>query len=102
MSPSVILILPSFQAQESPDNSLFSFQIGAISQEEGEEATSAGSATLSDEINTFLAGRAFYKKRGQTLGISSFSELRHWPIDQECPADPCHPRRTGGHAPKNN
>ena len=37
--PSAILTFPSFQAQESPDNSLFSFQIGATSQEEGEEAT---------------------------------------------------------------
>jgi len=48
--PSAILTLSSFQAQESPDNSLFSFQIGSISQEEGEEATSAGSVALSDEI----------------------------------------------------
>ena len=23
-------------------------------------------------------------------------------INQECPADPCHPRRTGGQAPRNN
>jgi len=33
---------------------LFSFQIGPISQEEGEEAASAESATLSDEIKTKL------------------------------------------------
>ena len=52
--PSAVLIPSSFQAQDSPDNSLFSFQIGAISQEEGEEATSAGSATLSDEIKAKL------------------------------------------------
>ena len=54
LSPSVILILSSFQAQESLDNSLFSFQIGATSQEEGEEATSADSIVLSDEIKTKL------------------------------------------------
>ena len=52
--PSAILTLSSFQAQESPDNSLFSFQIGATSQEEGEEATSADSAVLSDEIKAKL------------------------------------------------
>ena len=46
--------LSSFQAQESPDNSLFSFQIGATSQEEGEETTSADSAVLSDEIKARL------------------------------------------------
>ena len=51
---SAILILSSFQAQESPDNSLFSFQIGATSQEEGEEATSANSIALSDEIKAKL------------------------------------------------
>ena len=33
---------------------MFSFQIGPISQEEGEEAASAESATLSDEIKTKL------------------------------------------------
>ena len=33
---------------------MFSFQIGAISQEEGEEAASAESATLSDKIKTKL------------------------------------------------
>jgi len=54
LSPSVILILSSFQAQESPDNSLFSFQIGATSQEEGEEATSADSVALPDEIKAKL------------------------------------------------
>ena len=54
LSPSAISILSSFQAQESPDNNLFSFQIGAISRKEGEEATSAGSATLSDEIKAKL------------------------------------------------
>ena len=52
--PSAILILPSFQAQESPDNSLFSFQIGVTSQEEGEEATSDDYAVLSDEIKAKL------------------------------------------------
>ena len=52
--PSAILTLSSFQAQESPDNSLFSFQIGATSQEEGEETTSADSAVLSDEIKARL------------------------------------------------
>jgi len=51
---SAILTPPPFQAQESPDNSLFSFQIGATSQEEGEEATSADSITLSDEIKAKL------------------------------------------------
>ena len=48
--PSAILTLSSFQAQESPDNSLFSFQIGASSQEEGEETSSADPTVLSDEI----------------------------------------------------
>ena len=43
-----------FQAQESPDNSLFSFQIGSISQEEGEEAASAESTALSDEVKAKL------------------------------------------------
>ena len=52
--PSAILILSFFQVQESPDNSLFSFQIGATSQEEGEEATSADSTVLSDEIKAKL------------------------------------------------
>ena len=52
--PSAILTLSSFQAQESTDNSLFSFQIGATSQEEGEETTSADSAVLSDEIKAKL------------------------------------------------
>jgi len=52
--PSAILTLFSFQAHESPDNSLFSFQIGATSQEEGEEATSADSVVLSDEIKAKL------------------------------------------------
>ena len=52
--PSAILISSSFQAQESPDNSLFSFQIRATSQEEGEEATSADPIVLSDEIKAKL------------------------------------------------
>jgi len=52
--PSAILTLSSFQAQESPDDSLFSFHIRATSQEEGEEATSADSAVLSDEIKAKL------------------------------------------------
>ena len=52
--PSAILTLSSFQAQESPDNSLFSFQIGATSQEEGEETSSADSAVLSNEIKARL------------------------------------------------
>ena len=52
--PSAILTLSSFQAQESPDNNLFSFQIRATSQEEGEETTSADSAVLSDEIKARL------------------------------------------------
>ena len=47
---SAILIPSPFQAQDSPDNSLFSFQIGATSQEKGEEATSADSVVLADEI----------------------------------------------------
>ena len=49
MSPSAILTLSSFQAQESPDNSLFSFQIGATSQEEGEETSLVDPIVLSDE-----------------------------------------------------
>ena len=48
--PSAILILSSFQAQESPNNSLFSFQIWVTSQEEGEETSSADPTVLSDEI----------------------------------------------------
>ena len=43
----------SFHAQDSPDNSLFSFQIGATFQE-GEEATSADPVILSDEIKAKL------------------------------------------------
>ena len=54
LSLSAILTLSSFQAQESPDNSLFSFQIGPISQEEGEETSSADSIVLSDEIKAKL------------------------------------------------
>ena len=54
LSPSAILTPSSFQAQDSLDNSLFSFQIGATSQEEGEEATSANSIALSDEIKAKL------------------------------------------------
>ena len=50
---SAISLLFSFQAQESPDNSLFSFQIGATPQEE-EEATSADPVVLSDEIRAKL------------------------------------------------
>ena len=52
--PSAILTLSSFQAQESPDNSLFSFQIGATSQEKREETSSANSAVLSNEIKARL------------------------------------------------
>ena len=52
--PSAILTLSSFQAQESPDNSLFSSQIGATSQEEGEEATLADPIVLSDETKAKL------------------------------------------------
>ena len=52
--PLAILTLSSFQAQESPDNSLFSFQIRATSQEEGEETTLTDSAVLSDEIKAKL------------------------------------------------
>ena len=47
-------LLFSFQVQESPDNSMFSFQIGATSQEEGEEAASAESIALSDEVKAKL------------------------------------------------
>ena len=54
LSPLAILITSPYQAQESPDNSLFSLQIGATSQEEGEEATSADSIALSDEIKAKL------------------------------------------------
>jgi len=54
LSLSAVLTLSSFQAQDSPDNSLFSFQIGATSQEEGEEATSADPVILSDEIKAKL------------------------------------------------
>ena len=53
LSLSAVLTLSSFQAQDSPDNSLFSFQIGATSQE-GEEATSADPVILSDEIKAKL------------------------------------------------
>ena len=49
-----MLITSPCQAQESPDNSLFSFQIGATSQEEGEEGTSADPVVLSDEIKAKL------------------------------------------------
>jgi len=51
---SATLIPSPFQAQDFPDNSLFSFQIGATSQEEGGEATSADSIVLSDEIKAKL------------------------------------------------
>ena len=52
---SAILTISSYQAQESPDNSLFSFQIGATPQEEEEEeATSADPVVLSDEIRAKL------------------------------------------------
>ena len=54
LPPSAILITSLCQAQESPDNSLFSFQIGTTSQEEGEEATSADPVVLSDEIRAKL------------------------------------------------
>jgi len=54
LSLSTILTSSSFQAQDSPDNNLFSFQIGATSQEEGEEATSADPVILSDEIKAKL------------------------------------------------
>ena len=54
LPPSAILITSLCQAQESPDNSMFSFKIGATSQEEGEEATLADSVTLSDEIKAKL------------------------------------------------
>ena len=50
---SAILTISPCQAQESPDNSLFSFQIGATPQEE-EEATSADPVVLSDEIRAKL------------------------------------------------
>ena len=51
LHPSAILITSPYQVQESPDNSLFSFQIGATSQEEGEapemtcRSSSAGKVT---------------------------------------------------------
>ena len=51
---SAILTPSPFQAQESPDNSLFSFQIGATFQEEGKETTSADSVVLFDEIRAKL------------------------------------------------
>ena len=51
---SAILITSPCQAKESPDNSLFSFQIGATPQEEGEQATSADPVVLSDEIKAKL------------------------------------------------
>ena len=51
---SAILITSPCQAQVSLDNSLFSFQIGATPQEEGEEVTSANSVVLSDEIKAKL------------------------------------------------
>ena len=54
LSPSAILTLSSFQAQESPDNSLFSFQIRSTSQEEGEETSSADPIVLSDETKAKL------------------------------------------------
>ena len=54
MSLSAILTPSSFEAQEYLDNSLFSCQIGATSQEEGEETTSADSIVLSDEIKAKL------------------------------------------------
>ena len=54
LHPSAILITSPCQAQESLDNSLFSFQIGATSQEEGEEAISADPVVLSDEIKAKL------------------------------------------------
>ena len=54
LSSSAILITSPCQAQESADNSLFSLQIGATLQEEGEEATSADSVILSDEIKAKL------------------------------------------------
>ena len=43
----------SFQVQESLDNSMFSFQIGVISQEE-EGETSAESTALSDDVKAKL------------------------------------------------
>ena len=47
------LILLLFQAQDSPDNSMFSFQIGVASREE-EEPSSAESAGLRKNIRTKL------------------------------------------------
>jgi len=64
--PSAILTLSSFQAQESPDNSLFSFQIGFTSQEEGEETSSADSIVLSDEIKAKL--QEFLQFLNQDIG----------------------------------
>ena len=54
LSPSAILTLSSFQAQKSLDNSIFSFQIGSTSQEEGEETSSADPIVLSDETKAKL------------------------------------------------
>jgi len=53
LSSSAILTISPCQAQESPDNSLFSFQIGATPQEEA-EATSVDPVVLSDEIRAKL------------------------------------------------
>jgi len=49
-----ILITSPCQAQESQDNSLFFFQIGATPQEEGEKVTSANPVVLSDVIKAKL------------------------------------------------
>ena len=46
--------MSSSQAQESPDNNIFSFKIRATSQEEGEEIASAESAAISDEVKAKL------------------------------------------------
>ena len=50
---SAILTISPYQAQESPDNSLFYFQIWATPQEE-EEATLADPVVLSNEIRAKL------------------------------------------------
>ena len=80
---SAILITCPCQAQESPDNSLFSFQIGATPQEEEEEATSADSVVLSDEIKAKLQESLQFLNQDIAT-------------DQECTTDPRHLGRTGG------
>ncbi|XP_039801617.1 uncharacterized protein LOC120665960 [Panicum virgatum] len=66
--------VPLIQAQDSPDNSMFSFQLGTISAED-EATPSVESAPLSEETKAKLQE------------ILQLLNQRYWPTGSRCRAD---------------